>query len=98
MNDLAQLGSAGALVVLLATVIGYLLNSNRQDRQQHQEANKELRGELKDLETRYELRLAKLDERVKYLETELETERKALAASELRALRLELRIEQAEKK
>lgn len=93
MTDLVQIGSAGGIVLLLATVIGYLLNSNRQDRAQHREERQDLRTQIKDLDERHTMKIAKLEARIAALESELESERRNVLTEQLRAERAEHRLE-----
>jgi hypothetical protein len=84
--NLAQFGLAGGLALALVGVIGYLLNSNRQDRAQHREIVADLRETIKNNDERYEKRIqdveqrsreriAELEKRCDVLELEVQTER-----------------------
>jgi hypothetical protein len=95
--NLAQFGLAGALALALVGVIGYLLNSNRQDRAQHREIVADLRETIKinderyekrirDVEERSRERIAELEKRCDVLEIEVQTERsQRLTAEQLTA-------------
>lgn len=105
--DLTQALTGGGLILLLATVIGYLLNSNHKDRQQHKEIVDGLRDRLDKLDQSHEAKLDKLEARhtkqIKELETrvdnlerEVDTERGARQAAEVEAHAARLRADKAE--
>jgi uncharacterized protein YlxW (UPF0749 family) len=94
--DMAQFGLVGSVAVVLATVIGYLLNANRQDRKQHQEERAELREQLRTFRRDQDEQNAKLNARIDVLEAELETERQRTLAAQSRAAAADLRAERAE--
>ncbi|GAB3873748.1 hypothetical protein GCM10029964_014530 [Kibdelosporangium lantanae] len=94
MQDLPSVGIAGALVL----VIAYLLGSNFRDRVQHERALAARDGdhaaELSAVRAAYEadlaglrVRLAALEKRLAELETELDTERERRRAAEDAAAR-----------
>jgi hypothetical protein len=96
VGDVAQFGTAGALIALLAGVIGYLLNSNRQDRTQHQDIVDKLRAHIVSLEERRDLRIEKLEARIEALEAEAEAERSKRHAAEALTAAAEIRARMAE--
>jgi outer membrane murein-binding lipoprotein Lpp len=69
--------TGGGLILLLTTVIGYLLNSNRQDRQQYRSEVQGFATAIDKLETKHAARLVQLETKIDNLETEVDTERKA---------------------
>lgn len=94
--DLTTLMPAAGIAGVLALVILYLLNSNRQDRAERRKEREEDRLAMSALRKEYGEQLAELRGRVDQLEQELENERQlryaaeATAASErLRAATLE---------
>lgn len=92
--DLASLLPAGGLGAvgaggLLATVIIYLLTSNRTDRREYQEAIDRAEKRADAAEERAEARLATLRARVEQLQRELEEARIARHAAEDRAAEAE---------
>lgn len=62
MGDLATLAGAGGGLGLLAVVIGYLLTSNRQDRQDYREAITDAERRADAAEARAEALQTALDE------------------------------------
>lgn len=105
--DITQALTGGGLILLLATVVGYLLNANHKDRQQHQEIVTGLRDRLDkadethqlrvdNLETKHAKQLAELELRVGNLEREVDTERVARQAAESDAHTARLRATKAE--
>jgi outer membrane murein-binding lipoprotein Lpp len=83
--DVIQGVTGGALVLLLATVIGYLLNSNRQDRQQYRSEVKEFSAQITTLEAKHASKIDKMETRIDNLEREVDTERQARQQAEFRA-------------
>lgn len=105
--NLAQFGLAGALALALVGVIGYLLNSNRQDRAQHREIVADLREtirtnderhekRLEDLEQRYREKIDELEKRCDALEKEVQAELTQRLAAEQNAASERLRAADAE--
>lgn len=90
--DIASVATGGALIVLLATVIGYLLNSNRQDRQQYRNEVKDFATAIDKLETKHAAQIEKLETRIDNLEREVDTERSARQAAEFQAAQAEHRL------
>lgn len=85
-------GIAGALVF----VIFYLLNSNRQDRDQSRAEREEARKAMRELREEHGKELADLRGRVDQLEAELDNERKLRIAAEATAASERLRATAAE--
>jgi len=83
--DIASGVTGGALVILLATVIGHLLNSNRQDRQQYRNEVKDFAAQITTLETKHASKITTLETRIDNLELEVATERQARQEAEFRA-------------
>lgn len=105
--NLAQFGLAGALALALVGVIGYLLNSNRQDRAQHREIVADLRETIKtnderhekrvlDVEERSREKIVELERRCDALELEVQTERSQRLTAEATAATERLRTVEAE--
>jgi len=105
--DLATLVPAGGIAGVLAFVILYLLNSNRQDRIEHRNERKERdqamaaqreehRREMADLRRDHGEQIARLESRVDQVEKELEDERRARVAAEATAATERLRATAAE--
>lgn len=105
--NLAQFGLAGSLALALVGVIGYLLNSNRQDRAQHREIVADLRETIKindqryeqriqDVEERARIRIAELEKRCDALELEVQTERSQRLTAEQLAASERMRAADAE--
>jgi outer membrane murein-binding lipoprotein Lpp len=69
----------------LATVIGYLLNSNRQDRAQYRDEVKGFASQIERLEAKHADQIKKLETRIDNLEKEVDTERAARQAAEFDA-------------
>lgn len=87
--DIASQITGGALVLLLATVISYLLNSNRQDRQQYRSEVKDFAAQIEKLETKHAAKITTLETRIDNLEREVDTERSARQAAEFQARQAE---------
>ena len=85
MTSLSPFASAG-IAVLLAVVIGYLLNANRQDRKEHRSDRQEWDTRFKAQQEAHDRQLTELRKRLDRLETELRDER-------LRADRATARLE-----
>lgn len=83
--DVASALTGGGLILLLATVIGYLLNSNRQDRAQYRTEVKGFSSQIEKLETKHAAQMEKLEHRIDNLEKEVDTERQARQAAEYEA-------------
>ena len=79
--------TGGGLITLLGLVVLYLLNSNRQDRQQHREVIKDLEAKIERVETKHALQIDRLDTKIDNLEREVDTERVARQAAEFEAQR-----------
>lgn len=84
MTSLSPFASAG-IAVLLAIVIGYLLNANRQDRKEHRADRLEWDSRFKAQQDRHDEQLKALQGRLDKLEDDLRGER-------LRADRAESRL------
>jgi len=85
VTSLSPFASAG-IAVLLAVVIGYLLNANRQDRKEHRSDRQEWDTRFKAQQEAHDRQLTELRKRLDRLETELRDER-------LRADRATARLE-----
>lgn len=105
--NLAQFGLAGSLALALVGVIGYLLNSNRQDRAQHREIVADLRETIKtnderserriqDVEQRAREKINELEKRCDALEIEVQTERSQRLTAEATAATERMRAADAE--
>jgi vacuolar-type H+-ATPase subunit I/STV1 len=105
--DVATLVPAGGIAGVLALVIFYLLNSNRQDRIEHRKEREELtaaaakqreeyRAELATLRTEHGARLDRLRERLDQVDRALDDERKLRIAAETTAASERLRATAAE--
>jgi outer membrane murein-binding lipoprotein Lpp len=81
--------TGSALVLLLATVIGYLLNSNRQDRQQYRSEVKDFATQIEKLETKHAEKIKTMETRIDNLEREVDTERAARQRAEFQAAQAE---------
>ena len=84
MTSLSPFASAG-VAVLLAAVIGYLLNANRQDRKEHRSDRQEWDARFKAQQERHDQQMTVLQGRLDKLEEDLRGER-------LRADRAESRL------
>jgi hypothetical protein len=73
VTSLSPFASAG-IAVLLAIVIGYLLNANRQDRKEHRAERQEWDVRFKAQQDRHDKELAELRGRLDQLEGELRSE------------------------
>lgn len=91
--DVTAVITGSGLIVLLATVIGYLLNSNRQDRQQYRNEVQGFETRIEKLETKHANQIEKLETRIDNLEKEVDTERTARQAAEFQARQAEHRLE-----
>lgn len=80
--DLSTLVPAGGIAGVLAFVILYLLNSNRQDRIENRKEREDYRQEIVALRQQHREDLARLELRVDQVERELEDERRARIAAE----------------
>jgi hypothetical protein len=109
MPDPVQLLTGGSIVLLLAGIIGYLLQANWKDRTQQQDVLTGLRNQIKEQGQDYEERLGKvearhtqkidrLELRIDELEREIEEERNKRLAADTRAAAAEIRAAQAEYK
>jgi vacuolar-type H+-ATPase subunit I/STV1 len=105
--DLATLVPAGGIAGVLALVILYLLNANRQDRIEHRNERQERdramaaqreehRAEMADLRREYGEQIARLESRVDQVEREMEDERQARIAAEATAATERIRAATAE--
>jgi outer membrane murein-binding lipoprotein Lpp len=84
--------TGGGLILLLATVIGYLLNSNRQDRQQYRTEVRGFAASIDKLETKHAAQIEKLETRIDNLEREVDTERSARQKAEFDARQAEYQL------
>lgn len=91
--DITALATGGSLVVLLATVILYLLNSNRQDRQQYRNEVQGFESRIEKMENKHASQIEKLETRIDNLEREVDTERAARQEAEFQARQAEHRLE-----
>lgn len=109
MPDPISLLTGGSFILMLAGIIGYLLQSNWKDRTQQQEVLTGLRNQIKEQGENYEERLQKAEDRytakidrlelrIDELEREIETERSQRLNAETRAAAAEIRAGQAEYK
>lgn len=85
MDQLTQAVTGGGLIMLLGLVVLYLLNSNRQDRAQHQTVIKALDEKIEKIEDRAAAQIDRLETRITNLEREVDTERDARRAAEFEA-------------
>jgi outer membrane murein-binding lipoprotein Lpp len=83
--DITSALTGGGLILLLGTVIGYLLNSNRQDRQQYRSEVQGFSTQIEKLETKHAGQIEKLEARIDNLEREVDTERTSRQAAEYEA-------------
>jgi len=89
--DLTALLPAGGIAGVLAIVILYLLNSNRQDRAERRKEREEDRVALAAMRAEHGEQLAVLRSRVDHLEKELDDERQQRYAAEASAATERLR-------
>jgi uncharacterized protein YlxW (UPF0749 family) len=87
VEALPPIGAAG-IAALLAIVVGYLLNSNRQDRKEHRAERQEWDARFKAQQETHSAEIRDLRDRVDKLETSLrsETLRADRATAQLEAL------------
>lgn len=90
--DVTSALTGGSLILLLASIIGYLLNSNRQDRQQYRNEVRDFASAIDKLETKHAAQIDKLETRIDNLEKEVDTERAARQAAEFHAAQVEHRL------
>lgn len=91
MDALPPLGAAG-IAALLAIVIGYLLNANRQDRKEHRTERQEWDARFKGQQESHALDMKDLRGRLDTLENELRQRERELRDETLRADRAEARL------
>lgn len=102
----SQFGLTGGLALALLSVIGYLLNSNRQDRAQHREVVTDLRQTIKEndkaaserldqTEKRSEAAIARLEKRVDDLEREVQDERSLRLKAEADTAAVQIQLAEA---
>jgi hypothetical protein len=84
VTSLSPYASAG-IAVLLAMIIGYLLNANRQDRKEH-------RAERQEWDVRFKAQQDRHDEQMKSLQGRLDKLEDELRDARLRADRAETRL------
>jgi predicted nucleic acid-binding Zn-ribbon protein len=91
VDVLPPLGAAG-IAVLLATVIGYLLNANRTDRKEHRAERQEWDARFKAQQESHATDMKELRTRLETLEEELRQRDRELRSETLRADRAEARL------
>lgn len=91
MEVLPPIGAAG-IAVLLATVIGYLLNANRTDRKEHRAERQEWDERFKAQQKSHSDEMKEVRERLDKLEQELRERERELRSETLRADRAEARV------
>ena len=87
MDVLPPLGAAG-IAALLAIVIGYLLNANRQDRKEHRAERQEWDARFKAQQDQHAADVKDLRERMDRLEKDLRNETLRADRAEARAAAL----------
>jgi hypothetical protein len=85
VDQVAQLVTGGGIITFLGLIVFYLLNSNRQDRDQHRKIIAEQDKRIETMEARHDAKIAQLETKIDNLEREVDTERTARQAAEFEA-------------